>query len=177
MTSSHLWPAHVTVESTLALRRPLMDLTLRQQQRVMALVGHWLGLPRDALDSIWHSLCAKRLRLFARPVTDFTTWPLRDVCVNMVLVRVPCYRGRVRRPAARQYLRVDKLLPGRIVGTAVTVDVRVKESHSPRVQAVYTYTLKDTGTCGTITHRSASRWSLYKGWELESGGTAVQTLY
>ena len=57
--------------------------------------------------------------------------------------------------------------------TAVTVHVRVK--HSPRVEAVYT--LKDTGTRGTITHRSASRWSLYKGWELESGGTAVHTLY
>ena len=38
------------------------------------------------------------------------------------------------------------------------------------------YTIEDTGARGTITHRSACRWFLYKGWELESGGEDDHTV-
>jgi len=170
-----LWPTNTSIAATLALGRPLKDLTIRQQQRVMTLVGHWLALPRDALDSIWHAMCTKQLRLFARPylLVDLSpsTWPLLDVHVNSILVRLPCPRGRGRRPAPRRYLRVDALLPGRIVGSVVTMNMAFTRHHNSVV-----YTLEDTGTRGTITHRSACRWFLYKGWELESGGRDDHTV-
>lgn len=63
------------------------------------------------------------------------------------------------------------MLPGQIVGSVVTLELTI-----PRHCSSVVYKLSDTGKRCSITHRSACRWFLYKGWELESGGEDEHTV-